>query len=102
MQTLLFRDVVEVETGQPLRDHVWLREGPWWATGGLNMVGVTVDMTVTIGPVIKGCLGDPYSARAIELDLPSPLATDGFSDPTDLWFPVDSDGLETNDTWGLG
>ncbi len=58
MQTLLFRDVVEVETGQPLRDHVWLREGPWWATGGLNMVGVTVDMTVTIGPVIKGWLGD--------------------------------------------
>ncbi|MBI5261686.1 MAG: hypothetical protein HY852_07695 [Bradyrhizobium sp.] len=57
VQTLLFTDVVEAETGILIRDHVWMRVGKWWQTGGRNMRGVSVEFDVTIEPVDKGYRG---------------------------------------------
>jgi hypothetical protein len=91
-RTLLFRDVLDVETGQLLRDHIWLRDDSLRRKArGLDMRGVTVEITVMIAPALKGYLGDPLSRRAI--DLPRPRVEIALYEPSDLSFQVNADGF---------
>lgn len=94
-QTLLFRDVVDAETELLIRDHAWLQAGAWWTTGGLNLTKVTVEFDVTIGPVVKGHMGE-FTERTLEF--PSRRIELGFYDPDNLSFPVDEAGWPIRNT----
>jgi hypothetical protein len=81
-QTLLFEYIVNVETGELIRDHVWLPVGPWWPPAGTILRGDMVEFDVTIGPVVKGYLG--YRWDKME-ELPPPrVDPQGFYDPANL------------------